>query len=517
MYRTLLFISLLTFEIEAFPNLTHCNNQEISSTSGFIARPNYSREYSGEYVSNCSIRTPSDLVMTLRLVDGNINDSGSSCACCSFLEVSTKGKPLRKFCRGDAAKPLLVKANSIDVMFRSDSKGNLSDFLLHYVSRDGSLCFAHELSCLSGKSCFNITQLCDEKFDCSDHSDELNCGVCTKNYVPCNFNTVRCFNPFTERCDGIMNCPAGEDEVSCSSSCNDKIACGDGNGCFTTEQVCDDVRDCEDGTDESNCTFRFCDLYPNRPNFICDNKLCISSKLVGNGEDDCGDASDERMLLNTSRTVLVWLVAAIVFLVFFKLSLICTWKRNRRDIRNLMANMPDFPLPPFHGPGETDRILFEGSESLPQSEEMFEAYRYARNETLSDRRRHSSRTVRVRSARTNSSLMKCNTNCTAVTLASLGLSPNDCLDLDHDCGEHFSNHFENSCESPELIECQPSTSKMSSLWSGSSRKSRTAKVSCYGDGDFEDPNVSQKGNEPSDVSKVTNVKPRDVFLHLENT
>ena len=90
-------------------------------------------------------------------------------------------------------------------------------------------------------------------------------------------------------------------------TCGDRggLRCGLGN-CVSASQVCDRVWDCQEGEDEaSNCDYRNpVRLEPCRQENgtcvcgpmegMCANHLCLPERYFCNGQDDCGDGSDEK-------------------------------------------------------------------------------------------------------------------------------------------------------------------------------------------------------------------------------
>ncbi len=111
------------------------------------------------------------------------------------------------------------------------------------------------------------------------------------------------------RCDGIWDCVAGEDELSCDTSHCPAVGGGGGGGgwqfacrdrrqCINRSGYCDGERDCEDGSDE----MRECGCHRNGQ-FACGGggggedgggvRECVSRLKVCDGERDCGDGSDE--------------------------------------------------------------------------------------------------------------------------------------------------------------------------------------------------------------------------------
>ncbi|ESO82185.1 hypothetical protein LOTGIDRAFT_170222, partial [Lottia gigantea] len=73
--------------------------------------------------------------------------------------------------------------------------------------------------------------------------------------------------------------------VTCASN---KYQCNNGR-CISEVWLCDGDNDCGDMSDEKNCPEKTC-----RPDeFRCNNSLCISQALVCDTDNDCGDSSDE--------------------------------------------------------------------------------------------------------------------------------------------------------------------------------------------------------------------------------
>lgn len=54
-------------------------------------------------------------------------------------------------------------------------------------------------------------------------------------------------------CNGVKDCPNGEDEEDCVDTCNeDEFSCVD--YCMPKSVLCNGVRDCPDGSDERRCS-----------------------------------------------------------------------------------------------------------------------------------------------------------------------------------------------------------------------------------------------------------------------
>eukprot|EP00057_Strongylocentrotus_purpuratus_P018616 XP_011673090.1 PREDICTED: uncharacterized protein LOC754864 [Strongylocentrotus purpuratus] len=88
---------------------------------------------------------------------------------------------------------------------------------------------------------------------CRDVTHLRNCGE-----IECFGNTFKCANsyclPLRRRCDGVVDCPNGEDEFGCETySCPGFLRCHGERYCVTDDQICDGVKDCPNGDDEMFC------------------------------------------------------------------------------------------------------------------------------------------------------------------------------------------------------------------------------------------------------------------------
>ncbi len=81
----------------------------------------------------------------------------------------------------------------------------------------------------------------------------MHCRSCWPGKFRCLDHTCVGVN---HRCDGIWDCVAGEDEMSCHNAdlCSDnqqwQFACRSGRQCVAMSKYCDGVTDCDDGSDE---------------------------------------------------------------------------------------------------------------------------------------------------------------------------------------------------------------------------------------------------------------------------
>nr|XP_034189705.1 vitellogenin receptor isoform X1 [Osmia lignaria] len=126
--------------------------------------------------------------------------------------------------------------------------------------------------------------------------DNRTCSLqtaCKEGEVKCSEHDV-CIKQH-QRCNGVRDCPNGEDESSvCEelrwSNCehDDQFRCKSGE-CIGKAKRCNSHYDCTDRSDEEGCDKKEC----NSNEFQCHEGECISRYLVCNGRNDCPDLSDE--------------------------------------------------------------------------------------------------------------------------------------------------------------------------------------------------------------------------------
>jgi hypothetical protein len=135
--------------------------------------------------------------------------------------------------------------------------------------------------------CDGFIELNPIAIDGQNYTDESECHL-----WPCN-------NTYT-RCDGIWNCPRGEDEVNCISShcrATEHVCVSPVNNsltCVSLDQVRDSRIDCLGALDEPELCLD--NNYYISPLFLCDDflSLCMEGDNLCNGRRECAFGDDER-------------------------------------------------------------------------------------------------------------------------------------------------------------------------------------------------------------------------------
>ncbi|XP_045191378.2 suppressor of tumorigenicity 14 protein-like [Mercenaria mercenaria] len=112
-----------------------------------------------------------------------------------------------------------------------------------------------QFECQNGE-CINKNLVCNDEYNCKDHSDETNChirnGTCPGQFECTNGSCI----DKNLVCNGINNCPDGSDEKGCRKhenvTCPGKFECSDGK-CIDKNKVCNGENDCPDKSDETGC------------------------------------------------------------------------------------------------------------------------------------------------------------------------------------------------------------------------------------------------------------------------
>ncbi|XP_044029701.1 low-density lipoprotein receptor-related protein 2-like isoform X2 [Siniperca chuatsi] len=127
-----------------------------------------------------------------------------------------------------------------------------------------------------------------------------NTPVCKEPFVLCRHTSI-CLSQ-AQLCDGKKDCPNGDDEDFCVTTCPSKedFKCKDSRSCISRNLVCDGRSNCRDGSDEVDCptiaspAARANILKCRTGSKPCkDGTECVLYSHVCDGEKDCRDGSDE--------------------------------------------------------------------------------------------------------------------------------------------------------------------------------------------------------------------------------
>ncbi|XP_071941661.1 low-density lipoprotein receptor-related protein 1-like isoform X2 [Antedon mediterranea] len=187
------------------------------------------------------------------------------------------------------------------------------------IVSDTYRCINKTVSCANGSfachdgACVDYEASCNGLKNCPDGSDEdenyCSMRVCRQGYFTCRSGGCILSK---NRCNGINDCRDGSDELDCLSCTAEEFQCTD-RSCIDGSRLCDFRIDCEDAGDEMGCPPTDCGLFAlNRLvvplpegmvlNECANTTLCYLPTWECDGENDCGDNSDEAQCQPTPKT-----------------------------------------------------------------------------------------------------------------------------------------------------------------------------------------------------------------------
>ena len=180
-----------------------------------------------------------------------------------------------------------------------------------------SNCTESDFLCKKTLKCIPFWWRCDGQDDCGDGSDEPEtCPPfqCLPGQFQCE--NSHCISPM-QICDRNDDCGDKSDEINCEKySCYGRQFKCSGNEsmagfCIPLERKCNHAQDCPNGEDELDCPVKQCAINQ----FRCKNDQCIPSVWVCDGDNDCGDNTDEMESCQTRYEKQSELVICGLFLV----------------------------------------------------------------------------------------------------------------------------------------------------------------------------------------------------------
>ncbi|XP_025416415.1 basement membrane-specific heparan sulfate proteoglycan core protein isoform X4 [Sipha flava] len=169
-----------------------------------------------------------------------------------------------------------------------------------------AICQSGETLCVVTNACLPPEYRCNGLVECPDGTDELMCPSSKSNLEPVCANDdfqcdgTRCIHK-SQVCNGVVDCLDQTDEQSnCppTTACNStwQFQCRRTLVCLDITLQCNGIENCQDGSDEENCPDRVCDSINS---YSCrSTDQCIDIRKKCDSRVDCDDGSDEEDCVN---------------------------------------------------------------------------------------------------------------------------------------------------------------------------------------------------------------------------
>lgn len=247
---------------------------EFTQTNGTFASPRYPNNYYEN--ANCSyrIRTRRKQTIVLRFLDFVLERKVKD-ECLDYVKVydvlSTGTKILKTLCGDALPLPIQSSSNKMLIKFHSDGLINNIGFKVSYHSVY-SFCRINEFKCGNGR-CVHVRLICNGVNNCLDNTDE---AYCCKGFTCDNH---KCIDE-KKVCNGVHDCHDGSDEKICNGKKVTTLRPQVTTTIYTPKTTTKSIVT----TPAMNCGYS---------EYECQNKECIAAAKRCDGENDCGDNSDE--------------------------------------------------------------------------------------------------------------------------------------------------------------------------------------------------------------------------------
>ncbi|XP_033626382.1 low-density lipoprotein receptor-related protein 12-like [Asterias rubens] len=226
----------------------------------YFTSPNFPNNYDSNLDCSWTLSVKSGAIIQLRFHTFNL-EQGYDTDYVNVYDGDTEGPQflIGNYYSYDKAVNVPPKVidgtgNTMLVIFHTDASSNNKGFNVTYQTK-GDCLSGQYLCSRTDQNCFDDSQKCDNILSCMKGQDEVGCIDCAAGQIPCLKTHTGCYS-MDQRCDGKRNCKFGEDEEDCDPRiCKADYGlflCGD-RKCMQEKYICDESTDCMDGSDEQNC------------------------------------------------------------------------------------------------------------------------------------------------------------------------------------------------------------------------------------------------------------------------